>query len=990
MNEIFKLAPYEWALLRALLDEALALPAAERGRWLRDLDDQRTAGLKPRLQGLLEAAAAEGESPGTAARLLETLPKVETGQFAPMPGAGTAAAAEKPGDSVGPYRLIRELGSGGMGSVWLAERTDMLHGRQVALKLPHGAWKRAGLAERMAREREILATLEHPNIARLYDAGVTPEGQPWLALEYVEGERIDAHCRRLALPVRERVQLALQVVRAVAHAHGRLVVHRDLKPGNVLVTEQAGVGQVKLLDFGIAKLMEQGRTEATELTQAVGGAFTPEYASPEQVLGEPLTTTSDVYSLGVVLFELLADVRPYRLASRSRAALEEAISQGALERPSALAPAERRRALRGDLDTIVLKALQREPTRRYATADALADDLQRYLDQLPVLAQPDRAWYRLTRFVVRNRLAVGVALGVGVAVLGASGAALWQAGLARAEQQRAAQALGFLTSVFREADPNVGPGQRPSAADLLKHARERVDVQFADQPLMRVELLNTLAESLVGVQEVPAADETSARALREAESLLGPRHPQALRARAARVRVQSARYDLKAKRGELEPLLRLLGPDPRPHPRLWLQAQVDWAEQHVGERKLVEAERIARDALAQADRLPDPWHEERAALWQAIASASEYRTQFGPATEAAQQAVLHAELAWHGRERHPQVTNTRYVLGRLLGASNRHEEAVAMLERTVADAQANWGPQSRLYGQYVQALGITHSRAGQLAAARERARTALAVIEQNYGADAAHTAAAVDALAFVHYLAREPQAGIALYDRATAIVARTLGPSAEPVFPQRIRRAALRAWGGELDVALAELRSLVEEYGRVGQASLTASLMHLGMVERLAGRPAVALELQGRALAAVREGPTADRERIQPRLERGAALHALGRHDEAEQELAEALRQAEALRLARTPLRCDGEIALGRVQLALGRAGQAVQTLRPCDDYWQTLDAASPWAGEAAYWHGRALVSAGQAEGGRRAMARAKAPLWRSNLPVHAALSGQR
>ncbi len=984
MSEAFKLAPHEWALLRSLLDEALALPAARRAAWLNGLDEARAQGLKPRLQSLL--ANATDDDPATAAKLLLTLPKVETGQFAPPPGGG----AEKPGDAIGPYRLIRELGSGGMGSVWLAERTDMLQGRQVALKLPHGAWKRAGLAERMAREREILATLEHPNIARLYDAGVAEDGQPWLALEFVEGERIDAHCRRLALRVRERVRLALQVVRAVAHAHGRLVVHRDLKPGNVLVTGTRGTGEVKLLDFGIAKLLEHGSAESTALTQAVGGAFTPEYASPEQVLGEPLTTASDVYSLGVLLFELLADERPYRLASRSRASLEEAISQGALPRPSALAPAERRRALRGDLDTIVLKALQRDPARRYATADALADDLQRYLEQRPVLAQPDRAWYRLARFVLRNRLAVAVAAGVTVIVLGAAGAALWQAQLARAEQQRATQALGFLTSVFREADPGVGPGQRPSAADLLQRALERVDTQFADQPLMRVELLNALAESFNGVQEVKAADETSARALREAEALLGPTHPQTLRARAARVHLESARYDLKAKRREIEALLPLLGADPRAHPRLWLETQVDWAEQHVGERKLAEGERIARDALAQADRLPEPWHEQRAALWQAIAAATEYRAQFGGATEAAERAVHHAQAAWPGRDRHPQVINTRYVLGRLLGVSNRHEEAIAMLERTVADAQAHWGPESRLVGQYLQALAVTLARAGHLGTARERGRTALAVMEKNYGANAPHTGAGVDTVAFVHYLAREPRAGIPMYDRAQAITAQAFGPSSEPTFPQRMRRAALRAWAGELDAARAELRVLREEYGRVGQGTVTPILMHLGMAERLAGRPELSLDLQAQALAAVREGPSAQRERIQPRLERGVALQALGRHEEAERELTETLREAEALRLARTPLRCDGEIALGRAQLALGRATQAAQTLRPCDEYWQTLDAGSPWAAEAAHWHGHALVSDGQLDAGRSALARAEPALRRSTLPVHAALWGLR
>lgn len=983
MNEVFKLAPHEWALLRGLLEEALALPAGSRAAWLAELDEARAQGLKPRLKALL--AHAGDHEPATAARLLQTLPKIETGQFAPPPGAG-----EQPGDTIGPYSLIRELGSGGMGSVWLAQRSDMLQGRQVALKLPHGAWKRAGLAERMAREREILATLEHPNIARLYDAGVAEDGQPWLALEFVEGERIDAYCTRLTLPVRERVRLALQVVRAVAHAHGRLVVHRDLKPGNVLVTDKGGAPEVKLLDFGIAKLMEQGSAEATALTQAVGGAFTPEYASPEQVLGEPLTTASDVYSLGVLLFELLADVRPYRLANRSRAALEEAISLGVLPRPSMLAPQERRRALRGDLDTIVLKALQREPLRRYATADALADDLQRYLQLRPVLAQPDRPWYRLTRFLARNRLAVGVTLGVGLVLLGATGSALWQAGLARAEQQRAAQALGFLTSVFREADPNVGPGQQPSAADLLKRALQRVDQQFADQPMMRVELLNTLAESLIGVLDVPGADEASTRALRESEALLGAAHPQSLRARATRVAVLAARFDLKAKRAELESLLRLLGPDPASHPRAWLQAQVDWAEQHVGERKLVEAERVARDALSRAEHLAEPFHEHRAMLWKAIAMAAERRVQHGPAVEAAQRALHHAELAWRGRERHPQLISTRYVLARLLGGTNRHEEAIVVLERTAADALAQWGPQSHTYGQISQALASTYARSGQLNAARERARSALAVFEKQHGADAQFTGAAVDTLALVHYLSREAPAGIALYDRALAIATRTVGPGSEPTFPQRMRRAALQAWSGELDIARADLRHVVEEYGRVGQGSLTMPLMLLGMVERLAGRPEVALLLQDRALAAVREGPIAARERIQPRLERGAALQALGRHGEAERELTEALRDAEALRLARTPLRCDGEIALGRAQLTLGQAAQAATTLQPCDAYWQTLDAASPWAGEASYWHGRALVAAGQAEAGRAALARADSALRRSTLPVHTALASQR
>ncbi len=237
----FQLDADQWLTLRDLLDEALACEPSLREAWMNSLQGA-SAVLVPRLRGLLAQAA------GPSIPRMNTLPKVETADFA-------AAAQEPMPERIGPYRLLRELGSGGMASVWLAERTDMLQGRQVALKLPHGAWRRAGLAERLAREREILATLNHPNIARLYDAGVAEDGQPYLALEVVEGERIDTYCKNHELDVRARLRLFLQAAQAVAHAHAKLVVHRDLKPSNILVNAR---GEVRLLDFGIAKLLDQG------------------------------------------------------------------------------------------------------------------------------------------------------------------------------------------------------------------------------------------------------------------------------------------------------------------------------------------------------------------------------------------------------------------------------------------------------------------------------------------------------------------------------------------------------------------------------------------------------------------------------------------------------------------------------------------------------------------------------------------------------------
>ena len=314
-----------WAALNQLLDEALDQPADTREAWIETLAPQFAA-LKPRLRALL-SRAAQIESDDA----LNTLPKfeLEPGALAQAPGR-----EDQPGDEIGLYRLLRELGSGGMGVVWLAERTDGLINRPVALKLPHGAWKRAGLAERMAREREILASLAHPNIAHLYDAGITADGQPYLAIEFVEGVRIDVYCRERQLDVRSRLRLFLQVANAVAHAHAKLVVHRDLKPANILINTE---GQVRLLDFGIAKLLDDGQTRETRFTEASGRALTPDYASPEQILGEPLTISTDIYSLGVVLYELLSGSRPYKLQRDSRGALEDAILQAEPSPPSSVA-----------------------------------------------------------------------------------------------------------------------------------------------------------------------------------------------------------------------------------------------------------------------------------------------------------------------------------------------------------------------------------------------------------------------------------------------------------------------------------------------------------------------------------------------------------------------------------------------------------------------------------------------------------------------------
>jgi serine/threonine protein kinase/tetratricopeptide (TPR) repeat protein len=455
------------ATLDRLLDTALDLPCEAREQWIESLPPEHDT-IKPRLRALLSRAVQVETSD-----FLSTLPKFDAGV-----DAATERGGEASGDQVGPYRLIREIGAGGMGAVWLAERQDGALKRAVALKFLRAHGPREALGERLARERDILAGLVHPGIARLYDAGMTSDGLPFLVLEYIEGEHIDEYCSGRGLDVTGRLGLFLQVARAVAFAHGKLVVHRDLKPANILVSAD---GQVHLLDFGIAKLLEDGQALETELTQGAGRALTPEYAAPEQLTGEPITIAADVYSLGVILYQLLAQARPYKLKRSSRGALEEAILVTEPKRPSeSVEDQSLRRRLRGDLDAIVLKALKKKPEDRYITVNAFADDIEHHLQGRPVVAQPDRAAYRAAKFIRRNSLPVAATALVLVSIVAGAVVSVWQKHEADAQRdaallsQRRAEAYGeFMSTLLQDA----GPGRSLTATELLDRGTRILDRQ---------------------------------------------------------------------------------------------------------------------------------------------------------------------------------------------------------------------------------------------------------------------------------------------------------------------------------------------------------------------------------------------------------------------------------------------------------------------------------------------------------------------------------
>jgi serine/threonine protein kinase/tetratricopeptide (TPR) repeat protein len=514
-----------WREIERLLDRALDLPPDERPALL-DREGAGDPGLRAAVDQMLLACEhssgfLEGES---AAPFAAPLLAASMTDIAPPP-------PDVAGQRVGPYRIVREAGHGGMGVVYLAERADDQYEQQVALKLMRGGALLGAddhLSRRFREERQILATLEHPGIARLIDGGVTADGLPWFAMEFVEGTPIDRYCDERRLTIPERLTLFASVCDAVAFAHRNLVVHRDLKPSNILVTAD---GAVKLLDFGIAKLMAplDGSAEAAVTTRTALHALTPEYASPEEIRGERVSTASDVYSLGITLCELLTGRRVHERVHRSAHEIAQTILDASPEPPSAIVlrgaraapnaynpdaasaarrttPDQLRRTLRGDLDAIVLTATRKEADRRYASADQLADDVRRYLRSMPVTARVDGPAYRAGKFVLRHRtgvvaavLAVAVLVGFSVVTRMQSAQLRVQAERITLERDRAQQVSGFLVSLFRTADPFAGEGPRMTVREVLDSGAARVDRELGAQPELRAELLRAMGLSYLNL-----------------------------------------------------------------------------------------------------------------------------------------------------------------------------------------------------------------------------------------------------------------------------------------------------------------------------------------------------------------------------------------------------------------------------------------------------------------------------------------------------------
>jgi serine/threonine-protein kinase len=652
-----------------LFEQALDVPVDERDAWLAKVCGSDAA-LRLELEGLLRADAR-------AARFME------------RPPALVAAAAPDRDDRTpkqfGPYRVLRRIGVGGMGEVWLGERSDGEFEQRVAIK--QVAYPTPGLLQRFRQERQILARLEHPNIARLIDGGVSADGAPYLVMEYVEGVPITEFAREQALDVPSRLRLFLRVCEAVQYAHQNLIVHRDLKPSNIFVTSER---MPKLLDFGIAKVLTT--TDIDAPTQTIARLLTPDYAAPEQFTGAPVTTATDVYALGVVLYEMLAGARPQRVDRNGGAtpthALDPPAPSSVVDRTTGADPV-RRGSLRGDLDRIALTALAADPARRYQSAEALAADIRSHLDGRPIAARGDRTWYRLTKFARRNRYALGAAVLVFAVCIAATVISLQQARLARAEAQRAEAVRTFLVGVFAQASPDESKGKPITAHELLDKSEKQIDKDLQGQPALNADITTLLATLYMDVGDYGQAETLLKRTAAADETLVPPE----IRARTLTV-------------------LANLQNDKR---------ETDAAFEN------------ASNALALARSAGKAGADEASAAQHSMNTIMVSRGD-SKAAEPQLRATLAEDLAAFG-EQHAAVAEDWSLLGTALDEMTRYDESAAAFNKSIAISRALHGSQHNTVSRGLNDLGLMLLHKGDLVGAETALRESVDIAVQLYGRD---------------------------------------------------------------------------------------------------------------------------------------------------------------------------------------------------------------------------------------------------------------
>lgn len=742
------------------------------------------------------------------------------------PSGAHASSGDLAGARVGGYRVVRLIGAGGMSSVYLAERDAAEHGfrMQVALKVIKRGLDTDEILRRFITERRLLAGLVHPNIARLIDGGATDDGRPYIVMEYVDGTPVDRYCEARSLSVRERLALFRGVCAAVAHAHRSLVVHRDLKPSNIFVTDD---GIPKLLDFGIAKVLEPeigdggAGGERVAATVTAWRMMTPRYASPEQIRGEPTTTATDVYSLGVVLYELLAGRAPFP-ADTSLSDLERMICQGAPARPSTIvraaaatastraaggdgggadSPRQRARRLAGDLDMIVLMAMRKEPERRYGSVDQLDDDIRRHLEGLPVMARPDTVRYRTAKFVRRNPAPVAAAAFI-VVLLAAFGAAMSvQLGRTSAERDRAnveaetaRSTAEFLEGLFRVSDPSEARGQSVTAREILERGAQRVEKDLAEQPLVQARLLRSIGGVYANL------------------GLYGDARPILERA------VEIHRTTPGAEEAEVAASLDRLA-------NLY---------RRTGDTR--ESLALAEEALAIRERVFGADHINVASSLNNVALL---RTRVGDLDGAT--ALLARAIAIRERElgaEHPDLATPLFSLANIHMATNDFGAARPLFERTLRLWEASLGPEHPQVAAAFSSLSQIASEEDRHAAADSLARLALAIRTKAYGTEHDIVGGDLSNLALVRLRAGDARGALEPAERAVAIIERALGAAHVTTANAHLTLAEALAAAGEHDRAAASYErviAILDTEANRGDESLKKALREYAEMLRAGG-----------------------------------------------------------------------------------------------------------------------------------------------------------
>jgi serine/threonine-protein kinase len=815
----------------------------------------------------------------------------------------------------------------------------------------------------------------------MYEAGWTADGRPYLALEYVDGDPIDAWCKSHSLTLGARVRLFVEVVRAVAFAHAKLVIHRDLKPSNVLVNTD---GRVKLLDFGIAKLLSAEETTADEtaLTRLSGRALTLNYAAPEQILSQPISTAADTYALGVMLFELLTGSRPYRPTRDSRGALEEAIVNADPPLPSSVATDKiTARALRGDLDAILLKALRKKPEQRYETAAAFADDLERWTDQRPVHAQRSSGWYRARRLVARHRMRFVAGAVTTTALLAGGGIALWQSRTASEGAARADTVRAFVLSIIAQADPAASRETRDADLTLLTTAENRLAAELATHPELALELRIAIAQAYRNRGEFERARATLRSAIDEARRSLPPDDLNLMRAW-----VRSADWQLNPDDQVMRHLDATID-QARPIGRRGAQILVDGLTARAGLRqyrqnRLDDAQADVREAYEVAVRHFGPG--DPIALGAAMEMV-ERRFRVGESLPVIESSYRAATANPNLGLAHPKRIQIQSAYGMLLCISGRGREGLELLRASESIARKHHG--GGLPTEYaLAALRVGFVVTGDARASLTAAKEALELAS-----------------------AREPPGAFNRGVRANMVVFSAVAARRIDEALPLVREVDVLAMGRQGDrrnvasVLVNQHKIWVMNFAgdTVGAEDLAERTIALAEAQDI--RPFARTIRLGWSYALRKNGKAAEAERLladlpDPRLgeedededflSESAAVRLAAGNAQAALDLSDrALAAFQRIRLQVDPALSDLHVTRGQALLALNRPAEARDAFRIADEFWRDYDADSHWSAEASYWLARALIETGDTATGRPMLKAARVRLAKSPMPLHRRLA---